>query len=44
MPIVSAEQMIRNGAFNDGIDGWWTTGGSVSTQDNQACMDIELKT
>ncbi|QIA65176.1 glycosyl hydrolase [Vibrio astriarenae] len=34
-----ADEMIRNGQFN-GIDGWWTAGGQVSTDDNQACMKI----
>ncbi|WP_413284270.1 glycoside hydrolase family 9 protein [Vibrio sp. MA40-2] len=35
-----ADEMIRNGTFNDGIDGWWTAGASVTTDNNQACMDI----
>lgn len=35
-----AEEMIRNGNFNNGIDGWWTAGGSIDTGDNEACMEI----
>ncbi|MGR5267814.1 glycoside hydrolase family 9 protein [Vibrio astriarenae] len=36
---VYADEMIRNGQFN-GIDGWWTAGAQVSTDNNQACMKI----
>jgi endoglucanase len=35
-----ADQMIRNGSFSNGIDGWWTAGGNIKTTDKQACMEI----
>ncbi|MBY6196035.1 glycoside hydrolase family 9 protein [Vibrio hangzhouensis] len=37
---ISAEEMIRNGSFSKGIDGWWTTGGTINTANGEACMDI----
>ncbi|MDR9827165.1 glycoside hydrolase family 9 protein [Vibrio sp. FNV 38] len=36
---VFADEMIRNGKF-DSIDGWWTAGGKITTENSQACMEI----
>ncbi|MDB1124168.1 glycoside hydrolase family 9 protein [Vibrio algarum] len=38
--MASADEMIRNGSFINGIDGWWTAGATVSTDNKQACMNI----
>ncbi|MGR5319869.1 glycoside hydrolase family 9 protein [Vibrio sp. DNB22_19_1] len=35
-----ADEMIRNGSFTNGIDGWWTAGGSIDTSGDEACMEI----
>jgi endoglucanase len=39
-PAIVADEMIRNGNFASGIDGWWTAGGSIKAEDNYACMNI----
>lgn len=35
-----ADEMIRNGQFTSGVDGWWSAGGNVSTNSNEACMEM----
>lgn len=35
-----SDEMIRNGHFKNGIDGWWTSGGNITVKDQQACMQI----
>ena len=35
-----AVEMIQNGNFTDGISGWWSTEGTITTNNNNACIDI----
>ncbi|WP_413701094.1 glycoside hydrolase family 9 protein [Psychromonas sp. KJ10-10] len=35
-----SDEMIRNGSFTNGIDGWWTSGGNIIVKDQRACMQI----
>lgn len=37
---VQADEMIRNGQFSNGIDGWWAAGVQVNTDNGAACVDI----
>ncbi|USD67336.1 glycoside hydrolase family 9 protein [Vibrio sp. SCSIO 43136] len=36
----SAQEMIQNGSFNQGTDGWWFTGADVATKNGEACVTI----
>ncbi|WP_197687469.1 glycoside hydrolase family 9 protein [Vibrio sp. qd031] len=37
---VSADEMVRNGNFDQQLDGWWSAGGTVTVADQWACMEI----
>ncbi len=38
-----ADEMIRNGNFNNGIDGWWAAGGSIDTSSDEAVLRSSIR-